>query len=48
MILIMEITLSNAALDKYIDLDTDADFLGKKALIKVSKEGIKKKKANGS
>ena len=30
-------------LDKYIDLDTDADFLGKKALIKVSKEGIKKK-----
>ena len=30
-------------LDKYIDVESDIDYLGKKALIKVSKEGIKRK-----
>ena len=29
--------------DKYIDIDTDINYLGKKALIKISKEGINKK-----
>ena len=30
-------------LNKYVELDSDVDFLGKKALIKISKEGIKRK-----
>ena len=29
--------------DKYIDIKSDINFLGKKALIKISKEGIKRK-----
>ena len=29
--------------DKYIDVDSDINYLGKKALIKISKEGINKK-----
>ena len=29
--------------DKYIDVNSDINYLGKKALIKVSKEGIKRK-----
>jgi len=29
--------------DKYIDIDSDINYLGKKALIKISKEGINKK-----
>jgi dimethylsulfoniopropionate demethylase len=29
--------------DKYIDIDSDINFLGKKALIKIAKEGINKK-----
>ncbi len=29
--------------DKYIDIESDINFLGKKALIKISKEGIKRK-----
>ena len=29
--------------DKYIDVNSDINYLGKKALIKISKEGIKRK-----
>ena len=29
--------------DKYIDIKSDINFLGRKALIKISKEGIKRK-----
>ena len=29
--------------DKYIDIKSDINYLGKKALIKISKEGIKRK-----
>ena len=29
--------------DKYIDIESDINYLGKKALLKISKEGIKRK-----
>ena len=32
-----------AGLDKYIDIESDINYLGKKALIQISKEGIKRK-----